>query len=102
MIEAIKEAAAIMLDELDYRFLEVMLVDAPRPAFQGHKIRVAINQNPPWYRDIFEFRYIKRKRVMRHLRRIAETGNIDSGVEYHEVLRGTIEHKARKLAEVLA
>jgi hypothetical protein len=40
-----------MLHEMEmYGGLEVVLIPAPEPKHSGHMIRVASNQNPPWYR----------------------------------------------------
>lgn len=40
-----------MLDELEAGALEVQLAPAPRPAHEGHCIRVIANLNARWYRD---------------------------------------------------
>ncbi|MFB6089079.1 MAG: hypothetical protein ABEK36_04845 [Candidatus Aenigmatarchaeota archaeon] len=67
----VKEAKK-MLDELENNRLEVTLYDAPRKRYPGHKIRVAENHPPDWYRDIFhknELNY-RRDRTTRALERI--------------------------------
>lgn len=43
-----------MLWELQNNRLEVALVPAPEPKFEGHKIRVAISQNCDWFRWYFK------------------------------------------------
>lgn len=42
--------ATIALHELATHSLRVSLVAAPRPTHAGHKIRVADDTNPDWYR----------------------------------------------------
>ncbi len=40
-----------MLAELESNQLEIVLTPAPRPAHEGHMIRVRAGQNPRWYRE---------------------------------------------------
>lgn len=41
-----------MLDDLKTNCLKVCLIDAPERKHSGHKIRVAFESNPPWYRKL--------------------------------------------------
>ncbi len=50
----LQDAFASMADDLRERKLEVVLSDAPSPAFEGHKIRVVNNNNVGWYRELRE------------------------------------------------
>jgi len=76
-----KEIAAIGLDWLLHEKLSVTLIDAPEPMHRGHKIRVADQNNPAWYRRMWHSRWngLKhgksncggmRKRVLKALRRV--------------------------------
>lgn len=41
--------ANLMLNELEWEFLDVILIPAPDPKFEGHMIRAVQNRNPYWY-----------------------------------------------------
>lgn len=41
-----------MYNELISQSLQVVLVPASKPMFSGHKIRLAVNHNPQWYREL--------------------------------------------------
>lgn len=57
-----------MLKQLQREKLKVILVDAPRKMFEGHKIRVATNSNPEWYRELYRNnKHLKRDRVIYNL-----------------------------------
>jgi hypothetical protein len=81
-----REIAGRALQELDENRLVVTLVPAPDPHFDGHKIRVAENRNPGWYRDFVSMAWtrargrrgcqIKKWRVIRGLKRVYEKGLI--------------------------
>ena len=49
--KAFAMVATDMHTDLQTCRLEVVLVDAPEQKFIGHKIRVASNSNPWWYRE---------------------------------------------------
>ena len=66
--------AQLLLGELQSNKLEVILIPAPEQRFSGHKIRVAVNHNPPWYSQIYQqVPHIKRERVERCLQRLTES-----------------------------
>lgn len=77
-------AAAHLLLELRNQRLSVSLAPAPRPAHQGHMVRVVDGSNPGWYRELcqqFETvrngrrrlqTKVKRKEVVRLLSNIAQ------------------------------
>ena len=54
MTEDIKRELFNMYDELQTHKLEVILIPASESMHSGHKIRVAANHNPEWYRDLCE------------------------------------------------
>jgi hypothetical protein len=49
LTDAERETAARLLSDLSEHRLDVGLVPAPRPMFEGHMIRVAFDGNPGWY-----------------------------------------------------
>ena len=55
--ERIKESfqymAHYLIAEMQQHRLEVILVDAPEQRHYGHKIRLAINHNPPWWSEMY-------------------------------------------------
>ena len=66
-----KEASSLLID-LRYFCLDVILMSAPEPKFIGHMIRVAVNQNPLWYRELYATTlHFRRDRTLRSLNRIA-------------------------------
>lgn len=66
--------AETLYQDLEQNRLEVILIPAPRPAYFGHMVRVADNENPEWYRELFKkyFPNFRRDRSLRSLQRIAE------------------------------
>ena len=42
-----------LLSELAMFTSEVVLVPAPEPAFEGHKVRMCISQNPYWWSELY-------------------------------------------------
>ena len=67
-----------MLSELCERQLEVVLSDAPEPAFLGQMIRVAVNKNPHWYMMMCERYSTSRRRKNLHF---------DTRVKRHDIMR---------------
>lgn len=68
-----KKLAKIGLEWLDSQRLEVILIPAPEPKHHDHKIRVAIDSNPPWYSRMAQSRASSgslRQRVRRALKRV--------------------------------
>lgn len=73
------ERAEFLIENLNYSCLEVILVPAPVQRHEGHKIRVAINKNPEWYREIYHSwctDHFKRHRAVEALQRIT---NLEDG-----------------------
>lgn len=61
--ERFQNVADEMRAELRNQYLDVTLVPAPDPKFTGHKIRVAVNSNPGWYRDLWhEYAKVRAKK----------------------------------------
>lgn len=89
--------AQSMLDELDRRYLHVILIDAPVQNHVGQKIRVADNRNPKWYRDLYDsYSSLKRNHTIKSLKRIVDRKpNIDS--VYDRMLLQLIEHRINNL-----
>lgn len=77
-----RDLAARALDELAVCHNRIVLVPAPRPSFDGHKIRVQEARNPKWYRRFVKChrdptgRQVKRRRVERALVRVAYSGRV--------------------------
>ncbi|MBI2524154.1 hypothetical protein HYW11_03000 [Candidatus Peregrinibacteria bacterium] len=84
---AIRHEAHRMSQELRERYLRVILIPAPDPSHNSHKIRAVEEQNPDWYRELWHANAyrrkgkkwrtktdstIKRTRVQRALEHIAE------------------------------
>src|SRR3989338_11592644 len=51
--ELFLEEAGDMLKELKDNRLEVVLIPAPSPRFEGHKVRAVQNRNPEWYSRLY-------------------------------------------------
>jgi hypothetical protein len=64
--ELFSEQACLMLRELREQYLSVVLVPAPRPMHAGHKIRVADNRNPEWYRRLWHDRQVLLAQFAQH------------------------------------
>lgn len=64
-----------MLEELEAHQLTVALAPAPRPRHECHCIRVVVDQNPLWYRRLYEKHpAIKRAGILSGLRNYLATG----------------------------
>lgn len=66
-----QQAAGWMLDEMEHLNLHVELVPAPRQQHHGHKVRVAVERNPEWYRELCLTSTKRRRRARR--RRLHDT-----------------------------
>lgn len=67
------KTAALLLQELRLHKLEVVLIDAPEPQFEGHKIRVATSRNPEWYTELYYYLgRPSRRKIMLSLEYLAE------------------------------
>lgn len=75
-----RRKAAMALMSLEIERNVIALVPAPDPHFDNHKIRVQVESNPAWYRDFLAGRWdrrgcqVKRGRIVRALKRVAERG----------------------------
>jgi hypothetical protein len=76
----VREMAGELLTELSHARLEVLLADAPRPAYPGHKVRKVVNRNPSWYRRLCE----SHPNARRHPR---QRRAFDTGIKRHQVER---------------
>lgn len=97
LTDAEREAASRLLSELSEHRLDVGLVPAPRPMFNGHMIRVAFDGNPGWYARLARRlpsksrrqprrRFdpdIRRPRVERALDRLARVGVARFPYDFH-------------------
>lgn len=74
-----------MLLRLKQEKLEVKLIPAPEPRHVDHKIHIVVNQNPEWYRTLYQSKSnIKRKFVQGALERIAnEQDQVWQPNKYH-------------------
>lgn len=71
-------AAAALLRDLECSSLRVVLVPAPSPSFDGHKVRAVEDRNPEWFRRFHAAKgtahrpggRVKRSRVIRALYRV--------------------------------
>lgn len=87
------------LRDLATKFNRITLVPAPRQSFDSHKIRVQAEANPGWYRKFVEGRWsrrgcnVKRARVERALRRVAESGVVRRN-GYESRLLGVLQEEA--------
>lgn len=59
--EAIRAEAAYLLQELQERYLRVILAPAPEPQHCGHKIRSVEQRNPQWYRNLWHAHAYRRR-----------------------------------------
>lgn len=67
------ECAKMLHEDLDYNYLEVILVPASIQMHEGHQIRVAVNHNSPWYSGMYwswQTDHFKRHRAIDALERI--------------------------------
>jgi len=93
-----KRLATLGLQTLENERNVIGLVPAPDPHFEGHKIRVQLEQNPAWYRDYNGGEAAKghRDRVVRALVRVAQKGRVrgnGSEVQALEYLRKHFEQE---------
>ena len=74
VIKVFKQEANSFLEELKHRKLEVILVPALDPHHEGHKIRMAVNENPEWYKKLYWHYHpnFRRDRTLRSLRRLSD------------------------------
>ena len=68
-----QERAKFLYKELKNHHLDVVLIPAPDPHFEGHCIRAVEDCNPPWYRELFHgYPNWRRDRTERALGRIQD------------------------------
>ncbi len=68
-----REYADQFYHELRDNMLVVKLEPAPRQKHLDHMVRVAVSENPPWYRELYKTRpHMKRQRSLRALDRIRQ------------------------------
>ncbi len=87
-----KELAAQALVDLEQQQNRIILIPAPDPHFEGHKIRVIESRNPQWYIE-FGASYwkgdrqftLKRSRVVQALQRVVK-GRVRGNGHEREVL----------------
>ncbi len=64
--------AKFLINDLQEHKLKVVLVEAPEPKFDGHKIRIVESRNPEWYSKLYHsYSSFRRDRSLRALERIA-------------------------------
>lgn len=89
-----QQEAELLHNELFTNKLEVILMPAPAPHFDSHKIRVAICHNPPWYSAFYHaYDYFRRDRSLRALYSIVEKKDRQSNgnsYKYQRIYRGFI------------
>ena len=67
------DVANFLHSDLSAKRLYVVLIDAPYPRFEGHKIRSVVSRNPEWYRRMHQGNpNLKRKRSLSSLERISQ------------------------------
>lgn len=82
--EQIIQHAKMMLADLEQNRLSVVLVPAPNPIHESHKIRAVESENPVWYRDLFDNAgYVRRKSIADALRRIIDGKPAGNHPRYH-------------------
>lgn len=60
-----------LFDELKYKRMIVGLIDAPKPRFDGYKIRVLYSPNPEWYSRLYSAcEHFRRDRSLSALEKI--------------------------------
>lgn len=65
--------AKYLLNDLHQYKLQVALFPAPKPKHECHMIRVAINKNPEWYKELYHSKnHIRRKSCINALERISK------------------------------
>lgn len=89
--EMLAEAES-MLKELKHERLLVVLIPAPEPQFVGHMIRYVTNENPNWYKKIFEERgYIHRHRIVNTLQKIIDGKYNKNNAYFNEIIEAIIQ-----------
>ncbi len=69
--DSFREHALFLQQDLHHNYLQVVLVIAPEPLHATHKIRAVENENPPWYRKIYNtHQHWRRDRTEQALERI--------------------------------
>jgi len=61
-----------LISDLQSQNLQVILIPAPEPMFQGHMIRSVNNRNPKWYRNLYADHSVSRRCTLQSLKRISE------------------------------
>jgi hypothetical protein len=74
LLDVIRLEAKDLLKELKENKLEVILIPAPNPQFEGHMIRVSQNRNPNWYKKLYysSGEKLKRNWTVQSLSKISE------------------------------
>lgn len=84
-----------MLNDLSHNFLQVKLIPAPDPQFTGHKVRFVENENPIWYKKIFDsIGYINRDTIKKTLQRIINNDSKYINVYHPELMQAIRERIA--------
>ncbi len=82
---------------------EVILVSAPQPRFEGHKIRMAVNRNPDWYSDLYwkrsNFRRDLSLRALDRIRNETDRSFIVRPYKYDAVYREMIQKRINEYLE---
>ena len=83
--------AAMLLNELKVKRLDVVLIPAPYSRFEGHMVRSNQGSNPAWHSDLFwaDDKNYRRWRVLRALKRFV-TGKDRMNNSYDNRLRQLI------------
>jgi hypothetical protein len=89
--ESFKYMAHYLIGEMNQSELDVILVDAPDQRHYGHKIRMAVNHNPPWWSEMYMNHPIKldRKCFLDALKKVYE--GKDEDFKYHLMAREKIK-----------
>ena len=62
-----------LLRELEENKLSIGLIPAPEPKHSSHMIRVVLQNNPYWYRNLYDdYWHFRRDRSIKALKRLAE------------------------------
>ena len=97
-MNSISVAAEMLLSELEEKFLAVDLIPAPDPQHVGQMIRVSINQNPDWYRYLWDLHgRISRRVLIKALERIRDRGDLDLNYKYEGYLEGILLQTEKKI-----
>ena len=92
--------AHLLYQEMQSQKLEVCLIPAPNPHHEGHKIRIATNHNPEWYKEIYwSMSNFRRDLSMRALERIINTKDkafVVKPYKYDAIYREIIEKRLKE------